>query len=163
MRNTAGMYTRNAANDINDWWSDAIYTPSRQSRPRRHAQSLPQALKKPGRTRVERRRAQALNRIGMYMAIALAVCCFFVQVARYAQIAINSKQISSLNSEIAELENQKENLELRLSARVNSERLMNEAMAMDEMQLATDEQTRYIALDAQKTRQQTILAANTAK
>lgn len=161
-RNTLDTYS-GYAYDAERRWDEDEFSPSRQSRPKRKEQRLPETLKTPAYTRVQRRKNKAVGKNIMYMAIALGVVCLFIQVARYARIAVNSKQISSLRTELQELDKQKENYELRISAREKSDRLDDEVIGLGCFAQATEEQTRIIVLNREKPMTRTIIAANTAK
>lgn len=162
------MSARHAGNgaympDMEDWWSqeEPVSQPSRQKRPRPRAQNLPPVVKgRPATSRAQRRRAQALSRLLMYMTLAVLAVCLFMQVNRYAQIAAQTKQISTLVTQIKNLESDRANLELRLSARENLKRVRSEAMYNLGMDYPAEGQVRVVALGSTQIPAQT--AANSA-
>ncbi len=139
--------------DMEDWWSEGeSQAPLRQGRPRHRANRAPQPLpaqaEVQGVSRVERKKAAERNRLLMYLTLGVFILCLFLQVNRYAQIASQTKRISRLVNEIKQLENDKSNLTLRLSARENINRVREEAMYNLGMDYPTEGQVKVVALGA---------------
>ena len=131
-----------------NWWAQEspAGVPSRQMRPRQRGQTLPDQIKGwPAQSRVQRRKAQALSRFLMYMTLAVLAACLFTQVNRYAQIAQRTKRITALVGQIQALESDRANLELRLSARENLQRVRDQAMYNLGMDYPKEGQVRVVS------------------
>lgn len=93
-------------------------------------------------------RANSMSRVLMYCTLALALALVFTQIGRLAQIAGQTKQISALTSNIRELQNEKNNLQVRLSMQQNINRVRDEAVYNLGMVRPDDEQIRVVSLNA---------------
>ena len=136
--------------DMEDYWwegsAQPLQTPGRQTRPRRRTQQMPPHT--PGRkqSRQEQDKAERISKMLMYTTLGVLVVCLFLQVNRYAQIASQTKRISTMVNEIKQLETDKSNLELRLSARANIDRVREEAVHNLGMNYPNEGQVRVVAL-----------------
>jgi len=90
------------------------------------------------------RAAPSLSRVLMYLTVALLMALLFVQVGRLAQIASQAKRISTLQASIRELQNEKGNLQVRLSMQQNPTRVLEEAIYRLGMIRPEDGQIRVI-------------------
>ena len=136
--------------DMEDWWDDD-QTPAlpRQNRPRHRAGRIePAPMPARSARRVDRRKATKHNRMLMYVTLGVLAACLFFQVNRYAQIASQKQPIVQLVNEIEQLETDKTNLELRLSARANINRVREEAMYNLGMDYPSEGQVRVITVGA---------------
>jgi len=139
------------APDTEKWWGEGqpAQPYSRQNRPARRAQRLPEQVKRRAYSgRARRHREQALNRTLMYMALGMLVLCLFVQVNRYAHIASQSKEILTLVNQIEELKNDQNNLKSRLSVKENLAYVRDQAMYNLGMDYPGEGQVRVVAVAA---------------
>ena len=152
--------------DMEDYWWDngaqPKQAPGRQTRPRRRTQQPP--IQSPGRrqSRQDQGKAERISKMLMYTTLAVLVVCLFLQVNRYAQIASQTKRISTMVNEIKQLETDKANLELRLSARANIDRVRDEAVHNLGMDYPNEGQVRVVALGEVTAETLALLAANSA-
>ncbi|MDL2206156.1 cell division protein FtsL [Eubacteriales bacterium OttesenSCG-928-N13] len=109
-----------------EWW------PSGQSNDINHnRQNTAYNQKVDSRTqkrRADEIKASKLSRILMYATIALALMLVFMQISRLAELAGQTKQIATLVTGIRELQNERNNLEVRLSMQQNINRVRDEAV-----------------------------------
>lgn len=143
--NQAGLAERET------WWDNGLsgqeYQPPRQKRPGRRAQNLPpQTRMRSSRSRQKRRKEQMLSRALMYATLSLLAVCLFLQVSRYAAIAGRTRHINTLHALIKEADSDRTNLELRLSAREDLQRIREAAFAMG-MDYPAEGQVRVVALN----------------
>lgn len=148
--------------DMDEWWKEG--TP-RQARPRSRAgrvQPPVAELYDKGPRRSERRKVYKHSRLLMYMTLVVFMVCLFMQINRYAQLASQTKQISQLTAAIKQLDTDKSNLELRLSARENISRVRDEAIYNLGMNYPSEGQVRVIAFDTVSPDALSQIAANSA-
>lgn len=135
--------------DMEDWWGEIspLNAPGPRTRPRRRsARPLP-VQAEPIAGRAIRRKAVNGSRVLMMLTLGVLVVCLFLQINRFAQIAAQSKHIASLVNEIKRLEGEESNLNLRLSARENIERVREEAMYNLKMSYPGEGQVRVVSLN----------------
>lgn len=149
--------------DMEDWWDEKA-SPARQNRPRHRVNRVPAPAQGPreGAPRAARRKLAGRNRLLMYATLGVLVVCLFLQVNRYAQMAAQTKRISKLVNEIKQLETDRTNLELRLSARANIERVRDAAMYNLGMDYPDEGQVRVVTLTALHPEVRSQMAANQA-
>lgn len=151
--------------DMEDWWDDkASNAPARQNRPRHRVNRVPAPapVMRERAPRAERRKLAGRNRLLMYATLGVLVICLFLQVNRYAQMAAQTKHISKLVNEIKQLETDQTNLELRLSARANLERVRDAAMYNLGMDYPAEGQVRVVTLTALPPEVRSQMAVNQA-
>lgn len=143
------------------WWPDDGAQRSgprhrKPSRPqmdgRRYAQPYPERAAGQPQAAARPARKQELNtssvsRILMYAFVALLLTLSFVQIGRLAQIAAQTKKISSLTASIREMQNEKSNLTVRLSMQQNINRVRDEAVYNLGMIHPEDGQIRVVSLN----------------
>ncbi len=103
-------------------------------------------------------KAGKLSKALMYMTLTLLLTLMFVQIGRLAQIAGQTKQISSLSASIRQLNNEKANLEVRLSMQQNINRVRDEAVYKLGMIHPDEGQIRVISLNGYYASAQTQMA-----
>ncbi len=92
----------------------------------------------PGKVPSRRTRAARMNGIMFRLFICLVMVLLFVYIGRMATISSGAKQITQIRRELSDLEEQRQYLEIALSARQNIDRVRDEATARLGMSYPTD-------------------------
>lgn len=154
--------------DMEEWWE--------QETPLREAERKPQlrVYENPGYRRArsapqgvpvsrKRRQTNVLNRALIYMTVTLLVVGMAVQIGRLSQIAAQTKRISTLTSEIRELDSEQQNLQVRLSLLQKSDRILDIAMNRLNMTYPEEGQIRVVSLSGYSTEVPAIAANGAAE